>query len=205
METLTRELTRNGNGLWDVTQKPATPAPTDFSEPPKYKLEPADGWATASTPWPLRNIFHGDGSVLVRAGDRSGWLASDRSLSQHGHMLDRPRHQGSKDYARVWGYSQLRRRAILADNAFITGPRGRPPEDAQILWQRPDRRLRPDLRPGCCPRRTGARQRAYGRQTHASKVEASSLTATPFSRANAVVRSEEDLFISQGCFAATCW
>ena len=86
METLTLELTRNGNGLWDVTQKPATPALTfnaDGSQPPKYRLEPADGgsgfYAVA-----LRNIFHGDGSIAISAGTRSGWLASDRSLSQTG-------------------------------------------------------------------------------------------------------------------------
>ena len=196
METLTLELTRNGNGLWDVTQKPATPAPTDSSEPPKYKLVPADGgngfYAVA-----LRNIFHGDGSIAVRAGTRSGWLASDRSLSQHGTCWTDPDTK-VKDYARVAGYSQLRRRAVLADNAFITG-HAAVAGDAQILGSAQIEGYAQIY--GQAVVQDG-RVHGNARMEDNTRVEGGGvlLDGNTILQDNAVVRSEEDLFISQGCF-----
>jgi hypothetical protein len=199
METLTLELTRNGNGLWDVTQKPATPALTfnaDGSQPPKYRLEPADGgsgfYAVA-----LHNIFHGDGSIAISAGTRSGWLASDRSLSQHGTCWTEPDTK-VKDYARVAGYSRLRRRAVLADNAFITG-HATIAGDAQILGsaqlegyaQVYGRAVVQD-----------GRVQGNARLEDNARAEGGGvlLDGNTILQDNAIVRSEEDLFISQGCF-----
>jgi len=198
METLTLELTRNGNGLWDVTQKPATPAPTfdDGRQPPKYRLEPADGgsgfYAVA-----LHNIFHGDGSIAISAGTRSGWLASDRSLSQHGTCWTEPDTK-VKDYARVAGYSRLRRRAVLADNAFITG-HATIAGDAQILGSAQIEGYAQIY--GQAVVQDG-RVQGNARLEDNARVEGGGvlLDGNTILQDNAIVRSEEDLFISQGCF-----
>jgi len=200
METLTLELTRNGNGLWDVTQKPATPALTfnaDGSQPPKYRLEPADGgsgfYAVA-----LHNIFHGDGSIAISAGTRSGWLASDRSLSQHGTCWTEPDTK-VKDTARVRGHAKLRRRAVLAGDVYITD-HASVAGDAQILGHAQIEGYAQVYGQAVVQ---DARVHGNARLEDRARVEGAGvlISGEAILHDDVIVRSEEgDLFISQGCF-----